>query len=379
MLSFKQRPQGAIVSIVACAVALLVVAAPAGADITTQYPPDSDARDFAASQGGWAGSQEFSSCPVVVVPCPTVANSFAASGGAGGEGYISSSFEATLATGTATAVWRSPGFTYGGADGEVPDSVSFEISRRANVGDLLNGIVGSSVTYAVALIDESEGDAVIPVAGPVSLVDSDAWAVVPAVSLDPGLLELGHDYAIRISSVYEPGTLLGVLVTGSTDYDDVVLAATRPDDPDPPVDPPTDPGDDGDDGKDGKDGNDGSDDSTSKSTSKDSSSSERETTVQGTTTGVVQNGRRVLVKLSCPARAKKSCRITAQGKLAGKSVTKRRTVKVAKGKSRVVSLAVKPRFREVVAERKRLQIVQKVKTGKSTRTFTRSRPLIQRG
>jgi hypothetical protein len=269
---------------------------------------------------------------------------------------------------SSTVAFESPAFTVGQAG-----DAALDLDRAfAPAGSLID--IAPSVDYSVSLVDVTGGTeaelVTETIAGASGFSNQDAAATVVA----------GNTYRIAIEVETTSTLTVNLLVTGIANvrFDNVALTVETPDPPvDPPVDPPTDPGDGG---KDGKDGSDGKDDSSSNSTStKNSSSSDQGTTQQVTTTGIVQNGRRVRVKLSCPKRAKKACRITAQGKLGGKRVTQRRTVKVGKGKNRVVALRVKSRFREVVAKRKRLLIVQKVKTGKRTRTFTRSRPLIQPG
>lgn len=351
MLSIKRRPRGAIVSIAACAAALLLFAAPATA-ATEVYPTGGGT--FQSDLQGWQVTEESCNLPVI---CTASGAHDASAGNPPG----SATAETTVILGlvsliTSTITFESPQFTVA-KDG----TATLSLDRQF----VPSQVAVPSATYTVTLKDITAGaDDVVHTE---ELTAASPTFVAQEVTVD---VDAGSTYAIAIEAETSATVEFGLLGGANLRFDNVALSVETPD---PPVDPPTDPGDDG------KDGNDGNTDSSSKSTSKNSSSSNQTTTQQGTTTGLVQNGRRVLVRLSCPARAKKSCRITAQGKLAGKSVTKRRTVKIAKGKSRVVSLRVKPRFREVVAERKRLQILQKVKTGKRTRTFTRSRPLIQRG
>jgi hypothetical protein len=363
------RPLGTIVSVLTLCTALLVPAT-AGADVSSVYPPEPEARSFATGSGGWTGSTSFESCPLPAT-CPTVENTFEAAGGAGGEGYLHSSFKATLTiVGTATAAWQSPPFLYTDAEAEAPTSLSLGLSRRADVEDLLS-VSGSSATYSVDLVDVTEGGAVLPAAGPLDLEGAGDWTAVPTF-LDPAALVLGHTYAIRISSRYVPGTV-SLLVEGGADFDDVVLAATRPDDP--PATPP--PG--GGNGDDNADGDGGGSAATKGSlTTGELLSSVRLSSQE--TAEVRGNGSRVFVRVSCPRRVQRACRITAQGMIGKRSrVTRRRAVRVASGRARLVGLPVKPRFRDSVAARKRLLIVQKVRVGKVSTTFVRSRVLIRRG
>jgi hypothetical protein len=353
MLSIKRRPQGAIMSVAACAAALLLFAAPSSAATTEVYPTGGGT--FQSDLQGWQVTEATCNLPLI---CTASGAHDASAGNPAG----SASAKTTVILGlinliTSTIAFESPQFTVT-KDG----TATLSLDRQF----VPSQVAVPGATYTVTLKDVTAGtdDAVhteeLTAASP-TFVGQEVAADVTA----------GHTYAIVVEAETSATVELGVLGGANLRFDNVALSVEIPD---PPADPPTDPpGDD-----DGNDDEKSSKDDSSSKSSKNSSSSEQ-TVQQGTTTGVVQNGRRVLVKLSCPARAKKSCRITAQGKLKGKSVTKRRTVKVAKGKSRIVSLAVKPRFRETVAEQKRLLIVQKVKTGKKTRTFTRSRPLIQRG
>jgi len=343
-------------------VGVALMAPGAGAEVSSVYPPDPEARDFAAGPGGWAESSSFDSC-ILMLTCPTVANSLELVGGAGGEGHARSGFSATLTVvGSATAVWQSPQFTYTGAGGEAPESVSFAMARRSDVGDLLSG--GSTATYAVDLIDVTGGGIVIPVIAPAPLAGADAWTAVAPVALSPGQLTLGSDYAIRISSVYTPGTL-SLLVTGSADYDNVALTAMRPD---PPV------GDPGGSGGPGGPGGGGAAAGSSLT-----SVSLRALVRKGSAGAATLRGKRLFVKVSCPRRIGRACRITAQGLLGkGRPATSRRTVKVGKGKGRRVALRVRPRLRAKVAKRKRLLVRERVRAGRAKATIYKQRKLIRR-
>lgn len=335
----------------------------AAADVNSVYAPEPEARGFASSAGGWASSSSFESCALAVT-CPTVTNSFQATGGAGGEGYIRSGFSGVLGVvGSATATWQSPPFAYSGAGGGAPSALSLALSRRSDVGDLLGG--GASTTYTAELVDVTEGGAIVPAVAPAPLAGADAWTTAPAAVLDPGLLTLGHSYAIRISSTYTPGTL-GLLVSGNADFDDVVLTATRPDDP---PGPGPDPGND-----------EGNGDAAGGGSAGALSPEELLTSVRrGAPETAKLYGKRVFVRISCPRRAGRVCRIVVQGRIRRHvAVTRRKAVRIAPGKLRLVALRVKSRFRPRVATRKRLLIVQQVRVGKVRATFARSRALIRR-
>lgn len=91
-------------------------------------------------------------------------------------------------------------------------------------------------------------------------------------------------------------------------------------------------------------------------------------------------GKRLFVKVGCPAKAGHACRITAQGLLnKRRPATTKRTVKVPKGKSKRVALRVKPKARGKVTKRTRLLFREKVHAGKAQATVYRQRKLIRRG
>lgn len=334
MTSIKRRPGGAVVATAVCAVAFLLFAGSAKA-ATEVYPAGGGT--FTSDLQGWQVTDASCSLPVI---CTASGAHDAAAGNPPG----SASAKTTVILGlvnliTSTVVFESPQFTVA-KDG----TATLSLDRQF----VPSQVAVPGATYIVTLKDITAGtDDVVHTE---TLTAAGPTFVGQEVAVE---VDAGSTYAIEVAAETSATVELGVLGGANLRFDNVALSVENGDD---------------------KSSN---DDSSSKST-KNTSSSEQETSPQGTTTGVVQNGRRVLVRLSCPARAKKACRITAQGKLAGKRVTKRRTVKIAKGKSRIVSLQVKPRFRETVAERRRLQIVQKVRTGKKTRTFARSRQLIQR-
>lgn len=93
----------------------------------------------------------------------------------------------------------------------------------------------------------------------------------------------------------------------------------------------------------------------------------------------VLKGNRLFVKVGCPAKIGRPCRIAAQGFLRkGKPATGKRMVKVGKGRTKRVALRVKPKARPNVAKRKRLLIREKVRAGGAKATVYKSRKLIRR-
>lgn len=94
---------------------------------------------------------------------------------------------------------------------------------------------------------------------------------------------------------------------------------------------------------------------------------------------VVLKGNRLFAKVGCPAKIGRACRLTAQGLLTRrKPATSKRTVKVAKGKSRQVVLKVKPKAKPKIAKRKRILLRENVSAGSAHATLLKSRKLIRR-
>ncbi len=342
----------------ACFALLLALPSLAAA---TKYPPDPAARGFGSGVTGWQSSSSFDGVCLAPVLCPKATNAHQPAGGADGGGYIESDYlgvvGVTAVGGTTTAVWDSPVFTYEGAGGDAAGSVTFAMDRRADVAQLL-GVAGNSATFAVRLIDLSAGGESITLIPPTTLAGADSWTDVPQATVDPSRLENGHDYRLRIFTAYTTGT--SVLVTGSSDYDNVVLEATS--------------GTAGGKGAGrGKGDRDGAD-----------ATQRLVELVRQTSPGTAiltgkGKGRRLLVRVRCPRKAGRNCRITAQGLLKKrKPATNKRTVKVRKGKAKLVVLKVKPKARGKVAKRNRLLVRQKVRAGRVTATVVKSRKLIRR-
>jgi hypothetical protein len=333
----------------------LIVPTSAGA-ATSVYPPNEEARGFGTGLAGWTSSTTSEGTCLAPLLCPSAANSHQASGGADGGGHIRSAYQGVAGVmavgGTTTAVFTSPQFTYRGVDGKPARAVSFAIDRRASVDQLL-AVSGNAAQYSVRLVDDSAGGEAVTLIGPQTLAGANSWREVSRVGLDPGRLNPGHEYRILIASTYTTGT--SVVVGGSADYDNVALRATaRPS---------------GDGGRTGAGG--------------DGLSRERLIDlVQAATPGTAllsANGKRLFVKVKCPRKAGRKCRIAAQGMLTKrKTATNRRTVKLRKGKSRLLMLRVKPKARDKVVKRKRLLVRHRVRAGKVAATVYKKRKLIRR-
>jgi len=331
--------------------------------------PGSAARTFSGGAAGWSSSSSFDGTCIPPLVCPSVTNSHVASGDEQGNGFISSDYLGVVGVGgvggTTTAVWESPTFTYSGSSGEQPGSLALSLSRRSDVGQLL-AVAGNSATYAVQLVDVSEGNDVIGVIAPTTLAGANDWTTVGA-SIKPGRLAVGDSYRIRILTIYSTGT--SVLVTGSADYDDVVLRAPASGDGN---------GKDGSGGKGnggkGKNGSDGDDGRGSLR-----SSELLSLFGSGQPGAATLKGKRLLVRVRCPKSIGAACRVRAQGLLRKRRpATAASRVKVGRGKTRLVALRVKPRLRGKVAKRKKLLVRQKVRARGTSATVLKTRKLIRR-
>ena len=351
------RRAGAIVA--ACLASVLPAIPAAVAAAGSKYPSPASARGFDSGAAGWDSSSSREGICLPPLLCASVENSFQGSGGADGGGYIRSAYTgvvgAMAVAGTTTGVWQSPPFTYSGIGGDEPATVSFALDRRANVDQLL-AVDGNSAEYSVRLNDLSAGGEGVTLIAPSTLAGAASWTSVSRGSIDPGKLTIGDEYRIQISSRYTSGT--SVLATGSADYDNVVLSAG--------------------DGKGGGNNGHGGNGGAGKGGA--FSSQRLEELLREETPGAATlDGRRLLVRVKCPRKVGHQCRTTVQGLLRrGRPATRKRTVRLRAGKSRLVGLRVKPKARKQVAKRKRILVRQKVHAGRATATLFKTRLLIRR-
>jgi hypothetical protein len=334
----------------AACLASLLLALPSGAAAAgSKYPPTAAARGFDGGLAGWTSSSSNEGTCSAPQLCASTENSFQGSGGADGGGFIRSAYTgvvgAMAVAGTTTAVWRSPRFTYTGADGSRPTSLSFSLDRRASVDQLL-AVAGNSADFSVRLVDLSEGGEAITLIAPTTLAGAASWTNVGR-SLEPIDVKSGDEYRIQITTRYTTGT--SVLVSGSADYDNVVLSATQ-------------------------------EKSNGKGGGGTLNSQSLEKLLRGATPATATlRGKLVFVRVRCPRKIGHGCRTTAQGLLRKRRpATGKRTVHLRPGKSRLVALRVKPKARKQLAKRKRLLVRQEVRVGKVTATVYKSRRLIRR-
>lgn len=343
--------------------ALLCLAPPglAGA-ATSKYPPSAAARGFSGGLAGWTSSTSNEGVCLAPVLCANAENSYQASGGADGDGFIRSAYTgvvgAMAVAGTTTAVWESPAFTYGGMGGEEPASVGFSLDRRASVDQLL-AVAGNSAQYAIRLVDVTEGGEGLTLIAPTTLAGANSWTSVSSGPVDPQSLTPGDEYRLQITTRYTSGT--SVLVSGSADYDNVVLSAS--------------------DGQGGEGNGKGRGGAGGRSSGP-MGAQRLENLLRRATPGTARvsgDGKRLLVRIKCPRKVGHACRTTAQGFLRKRHpATAKRTVRLRSGRSRLIALRVKPKARGQVAKRKRLLFRQRVRAGKAAATVYEKRRLIRR-
>ena len=205
--------------------AIIALAAPqVAAAASSAYPKPSEARSFHTSDGGWHSSTSFGGLCIPSVNCPTVTNDFVANGGTGGQGdgYLRTTIGSLLGVGaTSRGIYKSPAFTYTGAAGVEPSSLTFGIERRSTLGQLL-AVAGNSAEYSVDLVDLTQGGNATSVIDSDPIGDQNSW-LAKSVSIAPGSLTVGDQYRVQITSVFATG--VQVVPGGSVGYDDVVLRA----------------------------------------------------------------------------------------------------------------------------------------------------------
>jgi hypothetical protein len=318
---------------------LLLAAAPAPAAV---YP--AGGASFSGGPQGWQATE---------AGCDAEPICTASGGYDGGDGNPPGSIAASTTTALnlltvfeSNVTLQSPDFTVAGGR-----SGTLHLERQFAPGSLVD--VAAETYYEVTLIDRTAGRESQPldeaIENPSGFTGKDA-----AVTVVPG-----HTYAISIavqtsSSVAGTGLFGG---TTSTRFDNVGLVV------------PASAGTDGD--GDRRRGAGGAGALTNRRLL---------ATIQGSLVGpATLRGGRLFVKARCPAPVGRACRVSLQGLLRKRSAaTARRVVKIAKGKSRRVVLAVKPKARGKVTLRKRLLFKQTVKAGPARATVYRRLKLIHR-
>lgn len=226
---------------VAVVASLAIGVAPATA-ATTQYP-DAANINLNAGPGGWTAADNVDASLLCIPPltCPDLTSHHQATGGMGGSGHLRIDLSGLLGVAaTSTSVWTGPVFTYQGTAGEVPDEISLNLARGADIANILS-VLNNDVDYKISVDNVSDGGSstVVPFT---SLEGVTAFSPGAAIPINPANMEIGDNYQIAITTRFDTGVQL--LTGGWVGYDDIVLTAA------------TDEGNGGD-GSNGGDGNDG--------------------------------------------------------------------------------------------------------------------------
>lgn len=353
MRLIRTRLQAMFLAGAVCA-ALLAFVAPASA-ATATYPGGGSG--FDSGPEGWSAGG--ASC----APAELLCNSEAAYDPATGDPAGSIAAKTTVTVNLVglfkgTATWNSPQFT---VPVDAITDADLRLDRAFNSGGLVD--VGPTASFTVTLADLSTGTSTTALSGDLDGEDK-AFAGASA----PVAVVGGHTYRLSIEAVTAQSTLALSLLSGTTTvrFDNVGLTVRS--------------------SSGGAGGGGGGGAGGKRSNSNSSSLSDRELFSLLSDAAPVSpvllrgGGRRLFVKVGCPAKVGHACRITAQGLLnRRKPATTKRTVKVPKGKSKRIALRVKPKARGTVTMRKRLLFREKVHAGKAQATVYKQRKLIRRG
>jgi len=249
---------------------------------------------------------------------------------------------------------ESPSFTVGeGGQG------TLEMQRAFDPGGLVE--LNPQLSYTAILVDQTSGQQQKAIAETFS-GSSDF-----ADRSGPVSLVAGHSYAIVVESQIS-ATLVGVGLIGSSiaNFDNVSVTG------------PGGAGGGGGNGGGGTGGNGGEG-----SPGANGLTDARLASILKSSGGAVSAARaqsgRLLVKAKCPKKVGVACRVTLQGLLSKKKpATAPRTVKIQKGKSKLVALKLKPKAKGAVTKRKKLLFKETVKAGSATATLYRPLKLIRR-
>jgi hypothetical protein len=245
-----------------------------------------------------------------------------------------------------TVVLRSPDFT-----ASTGGSATLHLERRFSQGSLVD--LAPQLDYRVELVDRTDGKRSRLVSE--TLDSSSGWGGEDGAAT----VKAGHTYAIAITAETSSNVVGTGLLSGTTSarFDNVAFTIR-------------DGAANGGKGGKGAAGTDGGD----------SIAARVDALAPATLAGPAQiKGKRLFVKARCPKKIGRNCRISVLGLLKKrKPATANRTVKVAKGKTKRLVLAVKPRAKGKVASRKRLLFKVRVRAGKANATAFKRLKLIRR-
>jgi hypothetical protein len=254
----------------------------------------------------------------------------------------------------ATVVEESPSFTVA-SDGGGSSTLSLQ-RQFGSASELI--ALNSNVAYVANLVDRT--------AGTTQKAIEETIEGPSAFQAKTGGVTLiaGHTYAVQVTSNIAT-TLLSLNLLGGTasaHYDNVVVSGPGGG---------TTPGGGGNGGNGGEGGNGASGLTSSQLASLMQS--------QGLIGPATLSGNRISVKAKCPTKVGTTCKVTLQGLLKkGKPATSTRSAKIKQGKSKTLTLKVKPKSLSTVKAKKRLLFKITVKAGTAKATVYKSLKLIKK-
>jgi hypothetical protein len=327
------------------AVGLLLICLSAGSARAATYP--AGGATFSGGLEGWKVTN--SSCTLVGLPllCTAESGYDASQGNPAGSLQSKTSFVLNvLALFKDEASFESPDFTVG-----VSGAGAVSVQRAFSDSDLAK--LSPQLEYSVSLVDKTAGASTKAIT---EMLTSESGFVTKQGTAP---LIAGHSYAITIAATTSSTVAeLGITGTASALFDNVSVTDSS-----------------GEGGGNGGSGGNGEGIGTNGLTD-----SRLESLLKSSLTGsAAVEGNKVYVKAKCPAKVGVACKVTVQGLLKkGKPATAPRTAKIAKGKSKVLVLKLKPRRKSVVATRRKLLFKETVKAAKAKATVYENLKLIRR-
>jgi hypothetical protein len=328
----------------ACALSMLVLAGPASAGAAV-YP--SGGAGFTGGPEGWTATEqkcELLGTTELGVLCEGKGGYDAAHGNPAGS--LAAETTATInaaSTFKSRVALESPQFT--AAEG---GSTTLHLDRQFEAAQLVS--VAPKASIVATLIDQTSG-----VEAPVLSEEVEAQAAFTGKNATVQLTQ-GHIYALRLATEITSTTKAALVgASGAVRFDNVSLTT----------------------GSAGSGGTGGSGSGGSGGSGADGLTDS--SLIAGSLTGpVTQKGNRLFVKVRCPKKVGRACRVTVQGMIQkGKPATSARTAKIAKGKAKRLVLKVKPKMKTKVAARKKLLFKETVKAGKAKATVYKRLKLIR--
>jgi hypothetical protein len=341
MRASRGRQGAATAACCAVAAALCLVAGSAQA-ATSTYPTGGGT--FTGGAQGWEVTD--ASCNVPVL-CTASGGYDGTDGNPPGSIAANTNIAVTLVgLFKSTVTLQSPDFTVTSAG----DS-TLHLDRQFVQGSLVD--LAPQATYAVNLIDRTAGtksEVLAETIGASSAFTGKDHAVT---------VKAGHTYALSITTETSSSVAAAGVLSGSTSvrFDNVSLSVQTAS---------------------GENGN-GSGGSGSNGTLTDS---QLQSLIGGNGSLIgpaTLKGNKLSVKVRCPARVGRTCKIAVQGLLKKhKPATSNRRIKVRKGKTKRVVLKVKPKALKKVAARRKLLFKEAVRAGKAHATVYKRLKLIRR-